>query len=86
MSSQTHQFRMAYADYDIPTEHAAVFRDELLEELLDHQPKVEWQAVTDVGDGKFWVAVRTAGDERGAAAILADAMTKARQRVRTGAR
>lgn len=86
MSSQTHQFRMAYADYDIPPEHAAVFRDELLEELLDHQPKVEWQRVYDEGDGRFWAAVRTAGDERAAAAILADAMTKARRRTQTGTR
>lgn len=81
-----HQFQMAYADYDIPPEQGAAFCDELLEELLDHQPSVEWQRVTDVGGGRFYAALHVPGDKREAAAVLADAMTKARRRLRAAAR
>lgn len=82
----THQFQMTYADHGIPPGQGAAFCDELLEELLDHQPTVEWQRVTDVGGGRFYAALRVPGDERQAAAVLADAMTKARRRRSAGAR
>ncbi len=79
------QFQLAYADYAIPPEQASTFRDELLEELLDHQPSVLWQRVTDLGGGKFYVALNVPGDEREAARVLAGAMTKARERARRAA-
>lgn len=82
----THQFNLAYADYNIAPEHAAAFCDELIEELLDHQPSVEWQRVTDVGGGRFYAAVRVPGDGREAAAALAKAMENARARLRAAAR
>lgn|GEM_PF-6617705 len=82
----THQFNLAYADYNIAPGRAAAFCDELIEELLDHQPTVEWQRVTDVGGGRFYAAVRVPGDEREAAAVLARAMENARARLRSAAR
>lgn len=82
----THQFQMAYADYGIPDGQGAVFCDELIEELLDHQLAVEWQRVTDVGGGRFYAAVRVSGDEREAARVLAGAMTNARARLRSAVR
>lgn len=81
-----HQFQLRYADYDIPAGQEAAFCDELIEELLDHQPSVEWQRVTDLGGGRFYAALHVPGDERDAAAVLADAMTKARRRLGAGAR
>lgn len=82
----THQFNLAYADYNITPEHATVFCDELIEELLDHQPTVEWQRVTDVGGGRFYAALRVPGDEREAAAVLARAMGNARARLQSATR
>lgn len=82
----THQFNLAYADYNITPERAAPFCDELIEELLDHQPTVEWQRVTDVGGGRFYAALRVSGDEREAAAVLTKSMENARARLRGAAR
>ncbi len=78
----THQFRLAYADYGVPAEHAEAFRSELLEELLDRSPTVQWQRVADLGGGRFYAALTVAGDEREAAAVLATAMQRARSTVR----
>ena len=83
---ETFQFELTYADYDIAPEHRDVFCDELREQLLDHQPKVRWQQITDLGRGRFFAALRVPGDKRQAAEILANAMTKARRRPRAAAR